>query len=126
MTQFSVIAFNRIGVCLALRDFIDTPVIPQALIDIKGIAVIALGLRGFVYHLLDRFLGALPDHFEAQIAAGEPIYDRDDEDLVFLSPMKVNTSSISASSTSAGTGGSDSLSAWALTHRDTVRWCRPR
>ena len=100
--------------------------IPQALIDIKSITVIALGFRGFVYHLLDRFLGALPDHSEAQIAAGEPIYDRDDEDLLFLSPMKVNTSSISASFTSTGTGGSGILSAWALTHKETVRWCRPR
>ena len=121
MAQLGVIAFNRKGVCLALRDLIDAPVIPQALIDIKSVAVIALGLRGFVYHLLDRFLGSLPDHFAAQIAAGEAIYDGDDEDLVFLSPMKVNNSSISASLTWLGTGGSGSRAAWAVTHREIVR-----
>ncbi len=60
-------------------------------------------------------MGSLPDHFEAQIAAGETIYDGDDEDLVFFSPMKVNNSSISASLTCSGTGGSGSWAAWALT-----------
>lgn len=113
MAQLGVIPFNRIGVCLAMRNLIDAPVIPQALINIESVAVIALGLRGFVYHLLNRFLGSLPDHFAAQIAAGEAVYDRDDEDLVFLSPMKVNSSSISASLTSPGTGGSGSWLAWA-------------
>ncbi len=122
MAQFSVIAFDRIGVRFALRDFIDAPVIPQAIVCIEGIAVIALGFGCFIHHLLDHFLGSLPDHFEAQIAAGEAIYDGDDEDLVFLSPMKVNSSSISASLTSLGTGGSGSWAAWAWTHRETVRW----
>lgn len=122
MAQLGVVGFNRIGVCLALGDFIDAPVIPQALIDIKSIAVIAFGLRGFVYHLLDRFLGSLPDHFAAKIATSEAVYNRDNEDLVFLSPMKVNNSSISTSLTWSGTGGSGSWAAWALTHRDTVRW----
>ena len=122
VAQFGITRFDRVSVGLALRDFIHAPVIPEAIIDIKSIAVIALGLRGFVYHLLDCFLSSLPDHFEAQIAAGETIYDGDDEDLVFLSPMKVNTSSISASLTWSGTGGSGSWAAWALTHSETVRW----
>ena len=122
VAQFGIIRFDRVGVGLALRDFISTPVIPQAIIGIKSIAVVALGFGGFIHHLLDHFLGSLPDHFVAQIAAGETIYDGDDEDLVFLSPMKVNTSSISASLTCSGTGGSGSWAAWALTHSDTVRW----
>ena len=108
MAQLGVTPFDRIGVRFALGDFIDAPVIPQALIGIKGVAVVALGFGRFIHHLLDRFLGSLPDHFEAQIAAGEAIYDRDNEDLVFLSPMKVNSSSISASLTWLGTGGSGS------------------
>jgi hypothetical protein len=34
----------------------------------------------------------------------------------------VNNSSISASLTWAGTGGSGNCAAWAWTHRETVRW----
>ena len=121
MAQFRIVRFDREGVGFALRDCIHTPVIPQALIGIKSIAVVTLSLGCFVHHVLDCFLGSLPNHSEAQIAAGETIYDGDDEDLVFLSPMKVNTSSISASLTWSGTGGSGSWAAWALTHNDTVQ-----
>jgi len=126
MAQFSITTFDRVGVGFPLRDFVHPPVIPQAIIGIKSIAVVALSLGCFIHQLLDHCLGSLPDHFVAQIAAGEAIYDGDDEDLVFLSPMKVNTSSISASLTSLGTGGSGNRVAWAWTHRETVRWCRPR
>ena len=111
MAQFGVIAFDRVGVRLALRDFIGTPVIPQEGISIKGIAEVAFGLGRCIHHLLDGCLGALPDHLKAQKAARDPIYDRDDVDLVFLSPIKVNNSSISAALTSAGTGGSGSWAA---------------
>lgn len=122
VAQFGITRFDRVSVGLALRDLVHTPVIPQAIIGIKSIAVVALGFGRFIHQLLDHFLGSLPDHFEAQIAAGETIYDGDDEDLVFLSPMKVNTSSISASLTWSGTGGSGSWAAWAWTHSETVRW----
>ena len=122
VAQFSIARFDRVGVSFALRDFVYTSVIPQTVIGIKSIAVITLGFGCFIHHLLDHILGSLPDHFTAQIAAGETIYDGDDVDLVFLSPMKVNTSSISASLTCSGTGGSGSWAAWALTHNDTVRW----
>ena len=121
MAQFSIVRFDRVGVRFALRDFVDAPVIPQVIVGIKSIAVVALGFGCFIHHLLDYILGSLPDHFEAQIAAGDAIYDGDDEDLVFLSPMKVNNSSISASLTWSGTGGSGSRAAWAVTHRETVR-----
>ena len=121
VTQFGIIGFDRVSVGFALGDFIHTPVIPQAIIGIKGVAIIALGLGRFIHHLLDGCLCSLPDDLKAQIAASKPIYDRDDEDLVFLSPIKVNNSSISASLTSLGTGGSGNLSAWAWTHRETVR-----
>ena len=111
MAQFGVTGFDRISVGFALGDCIHTQVIPQAIIGFKGIAVITLGLGSCIYQLLDGSLGALPDDLKAQITAGEAIYDRDDEDLVFLSPMKVNNSSISASLTSPGTGGSSSCAA---------------
>lgn len=113
MTQLCVVAFDGISVGLALGDFIHTPVIPQAFVSIKGIAEIAFRFGSLVNDFLDGRLGAFPHHSEAQVATGEPVYDRDDEDLVFLSPIKVNNSSISASLTLSGTGGSGKLSAWA-------------
>ena len=121
MPQLGVITFDRVGVGFALGDFISPAVIPQAVISLKGIAVVAPGFRRFVHQLLNGRLGPLPDNPKAQVAASEPVYDGDDEDLVFLSPIKVNNSSISASLTSAGTGGSGSRSACALTHKETVR-----
>ena len=108
MAQFGIVRFDREGVGFPLRDFIHTTVIPQAIISIKSVAVVALGLRRNVDQLLNDFLCSLPNHSEAQVATGEAIYDRDDVDLVFFSPMKLNNSSISASLTWLGTGGSGS------------------
>jgi len=121
MAQLSVIPFDRTGVRFASGNFIDAPVIPQAAAGIQGAASAALGFGCFIHHLLDHFLGSLPDHFEAQIAAGSPIYNGDDKYLVFLSPLKVNSSSSSASLTSSGAGGSGNCAARALTHKETVR-----
>lgn len=122
MAQFGIVRFDRVRVGFSFRDFIHTPVVPQALISIKSVAEIALGLWSLVHQFLNGFLRSLPNDLKAQVAAGETIYDRDDVDLVFLSPMKVNNSSISASFTWTGTGGSGSWAAWALTHNETVRW----
>ena len=122
MAQFGVVGFDRVGVEFTLGDFIRTPVIPQAIIGFKSVAIIALGLGGLVHQLLNGFLSSLPHDLKAQVAAGETIYDRDDEDLVFCSPIKLNNSSISASLTWVGTGGSGNWAAWALTHREMVRW----
>ena len=122
VSQFGVICLHRKGVGFAFRNFIAAEVIPQAVIGIKGIAIILLGLGCFVYQLLNVWLNALPDHFPAQITARLPIYDREDVDPVFLWPIKVNSSSISAVFTSLGTGASGRLAALALTHSETVRW----
>lgn len=97
MTQLSVIAFDRVGIGFALGDFIRTTVIPQAGISTKGIAIVAPGFGRFVHHLLNGYLGSLPDDPKAQVAASEPVHQGYDEDSVFLSPIKVNNSSISAS-----------------------------
>ena len=121
MAQLGIIAFDRVGVGFTLGDRISPTVIPQAVISLKGIAIVASGFGCFVYHLLNGSLGSLPDNPKAQVAASKPVYEGDDEDLVFLSPIKVNNSSISASFTAAGTGGSGNRSACALTHKETVR-----
>jgi hypothetical protein len=122
VTQLGVVSFHRVGIGFAFRNLISTPVIPQTLIGIKGVTVILFGLRRIVNHLLNSWLSALPDDFPAQITARLAVYDRDDVDPVFLLPIKVNNSSISAVLTSLGTGTSDKLAALALTHNETVRW----
>ena len=119
--QFGVVRFDRVGVGLAFRDGVTTIVIPQAIIGIKSVRVILLGFGRIIDHGLDLFLRAFPHHFPAQITAGLPIYEREDVDPVFLLPMKVNNSSISATWTSLGIGASGKMAALALTHNDTVR-----
>jgi len=79
-----------------------------------------------IHHFLQVRCVALPDHSAPNEAARGPIYFGDDVDLVFFSPMKVNNSSNSATSTSLGTGAEGSSSAYAFTQRETVRWCSPR
>ena len=70
VTQLSVVAFDRVGISFAFRDFISAPVIPKTIIGIECITVILLRLGCIVYHLLDGWLSALPNHFPAQITAG--------------------------------------------------------
>lgn len=122
MTQFGVVSFHRVSIGFAFRDFISAPVIPQAVISIKGVTEVLLGLGRIVYHLLNGWLSAFPNHFPTQITARLPVYERQDVDPVFLLPIKVNNSSISAVSTSLGTGASGKLAALAWTHNATVRW----
>jgi hypothetical protein len=113
VTQFSITCFDREGIRLAFRNFISAEVIPKAIIGIKSVTIINLGLGRTIYRILDGLLGAFPDHIPAEKAAGMPIYECDDVDPVFLSPIKVNSSSISASFTSSGLGASGKLSACA-------------
>ena len=122
MAQFSIVGFHRIGIGLTFRNFVSAQVIPQAIISIECVGVIFFCLGRSVYQFLNGWLSALPDHFVAQITTRLPIYDSQDVDPVFLLPIKVNNSSISAALTSLGTGISGKLEALALTHNETVRW----
>jgi hypothetical protein len=126
MPQLGVIAFHRVRIGLPFRNFVSAVVIPQAIIGIKCITVILLGFGRIIDHLLNDWLSAFPDYFHAQITARLPVYDRQDINPVFLLPMNVNNSSISAVLTSSGTGNAGKLAALALIHKETVRWCRPR
>jgi len=121
VTQLGVTSFHRIGIGFAFRDFISAQVIPQAVIGIECVTKVLLGLGSIVYHLLNGGLSALPNYFPTQIAPRLPIYDGQDVDPVFLLPIKVNNSSISAVLTSVGTGVSGKLAALACTHNETVR-----
>jgi len=120
VSQFGIITFDRVGIGLPFRHFIPAEVIPEAIVGIKGIAVIAFCLGGFIYHLLDGWLSAFPDYFPAQITARVPVYAREDVDPVFLLPIKVNNSSISASFTASGKGASGKLATCAWIHDETV------
>jgi hypothetical protein len=122
MTQFGIISFHREGIGLSLRDFILTVVIPQAIVGIKGVAMITLGFHGFINHFLYHRLGTFPDNLIAQITARGSIYKGDDVSRLFFSPMKVKSSSISATSTSSGTDALGRLIALAFTHSEMVRW----
>lgn len=120
VSQLGIIPFDGVGIGLPFRHFISAEVIPEAVIHIKGIAVIVFGFGGFIHHLLDGLLSAFPDYFPAQITARVPVYAREDVDPVFLLPIKVNNSSISASFTSSGKGASGKLAACAWTQDETV------
>ena len=53
VAQLGVVSFHRVGIGFAFRNFISAKVIPQAVICIKCVTVILLGLRRIVYHLLN-------------------------------------------------------------------------
>ena len=94
--------------------------IPEPLIGIKTIAVVPLCFWSQINDLLDGFLGTYPDHRPAQNTTSFAVYDGQNVDSVFLSPMKVKSSSISASLTSVGTGALGKASATSITHNETV------
>jgi hypothetical protein len=109
MTQFGIVAFYRISFGFSLGYLIPATMIPKPSIFFETIAEVPLCLGCSVNQFLNGFPSAYPDDRPAQNAACLAIYERQDVDDVFLSPMKVNNSSISASFTSSGTGalGSD-------------------
>jgi hypothetical protein len=127
MTEFGIIGFNRISIRLTLRNCISAEVIPEPLIRIKTITVVPLCFWRQINDLLDGILGTYPDHRPTQNTAGFAVYDSQNVNSVFLSPMKVKISSISASLTSAGTGALGNASAASVTHNEmvcgeTFRW----
>ena len=121
MTQLCIASLDREGICLALRNLVSAEMIPKTIIGIKSIAVIDFGLRSIIHHILNSLLGAFPDHTPAEKTASSPVYERDDVDPLFLSPIKVNNSSISASLISSGMGTASKFSACAATQSETVR-----
>lgn len=106
MSQFCIIAFDRVGLGFALRNLIPATVIPKPSIFFKAIAEVPLCLGSFVDQLLNDCACTYPSNRPTQKTASLAVYQRQDVDRVFLFPMKVNNSSISASFTSSGTGAS--------------------
>lgn len=90
-------------------------VVPEPLIRFKAIRVIPFGFGRLIHNLLQGVLGPDPDHGPAQNTAGGAVDQGQNVDFVFLSPMKVNNSSISASCTSFGSGAWGMASATSVT-----------
>jgi hypothetical protein len=63
VAQLSVASFNRVGIGFSLRELISSQVIPETVISVKGITVVALGLRSMIYHVLNDLLRTFPGHF---------------------------------------------------------------
>jgi hypothetical protein len=104
MAQLGIVGFDRVGLRFALRDFVSSTVIPQPLIGLERITVIPAGPGCLIHNLLKGLLRPPPDHRPAHDTAGGAIHHRQNIDLVFFSPMKVKSSSISASWITSGTG----------------------
>ena len=115
VTQFCIVSFHRVGIGLAFRDFISAKVVPKPLIGIKAIGVIPLGFWRLIHNVLQGSLAAGPDDRPAQNTARFAVYKSNNIDFGFLSPMKVNISSISASFTSLGNGAWGKASATSVT-----------
>lgn len=111
MTQFCIICFY--GVCLrfALRDFITAVMVPERGICIKSITEIPFCFRPIIDDGLEIIASAFPDDLPAQETASSSVYIGEEVDPVFLSPIKVKSSSSSAFSTCSGTGAGGSFSA---------------
>jgi len=126
MAQLRIITFNRVGIIFAFWNFVAAIVIPKTTISLKTITEIPFGLGCLINHELDGFLGTFPDNHPAQNTTRFAIYDGDDVDPVFLSPIKVNNSSISAFSTLSGTDATGNPSACAFAQLATLWWFTPR
>ena len=111
MAQFCIICFH--GVCLgfALRDFITAVMVPERGIRFKSITEIPFGFGSIIDNGLEIISSAFPDNLKAQETAGVSIDIGQEVDPVFLSPIKVKSSSSSAFSTCSGTGAGGSFSA---------------
>ena len=79
-------------------------IVHQAFICRKCIAEILLCSWPLIDNLLQILCAAYPYQVASDEATSAPIYLGDDVDLVFLPPMKVKSSSSSATSTAFGTG----------------------
>ena len=115
VAQFCIVCFHGISIRLAFRNLISAKVVPEPWIGIKAIRVIPLCFGSLVHDLLQGGLVADPDHCPAQNTVTFAVYQSNNVDFVFLSPMKVNSSSISASLTSFGSGVLGNASATSVT-----------
>jgi len=120
MAQFCIICFHGVGLGFAFRDFITTVMVPERGICIKSITEVPFGFWSIIDNGLKIIPSAFPDNLPAQNTACGPVYIGQEVDSVFLSPIKVKSSSNSAFSTFSGTGAAGRISAWALAQLATL------
>ncbi len=101
-------------------------VVDQQLIQFPLIAEVLLRRLTLVNDLLQVDRPSLPHDLPADDAASLAIDCGQDVGFVFFSPMKVNSSSNSTVSFSAGWGVAGKLAAWALTQFATLWGLTPR
>jgi hypothetical protein len=94
--------------------------VPERGIRIKSITEIPFGFGPIIDYCLKIISSAFPDDLKAQETAGGSVDIGQEVDSVFLSPIKVNSSSSSAFSTCSGTGAGGRLSACALAQLATL------
>ena len=95
MTQFSIIAFDRVGLRFVIHRLMSAPP-TQFFVSVEGIRKVARGMWRGVNHRLHQLRRALPTDRMRDDAARRPVYDSDDIGLRFFDWTKVNSSSISS------------------------------
>ena len=115
VTQFGINALDRISFALVKQRQMIASSIFQAVIQWKLVTVILVSRR-LIDQPLSNCLTPLPNRSDSQQTAALPVNNGHDVGFVFLPPMKVNSSSCSATSTGpSGFGNeSDRLSAYSL------------
>jgi len=121
MSQVSVDSLHGISFFLVMTQLIGCTIV-ERVIDRKSITVILFGLRGTLQASLHSFWSSPFDNFPTQNTARSPIYNRDDVDFVFLLPIKVKSSSSSATFGFWGTLALGNCSAYSLTQFATLWW----
>jgi len=111
MSKFRIIGLHRIGLAFVRHQPVLSGIVIKAAISWKGVTEKDTGLRGLADHVLHQVLQAFRLNRPVHNAVGFSIYVREDEDLVFFSPIKVKTSSISMISTFSGWGAEGSCAA---------------
>jgi len=120
VAQGGVARFYRVGLALVGQGEMVASPVAQAVIQRELVTVVLLR-RGLLDHLLSCLLTPMDNSHNSQKAVGGPVHDSHDVGFVFFSPMKVNSSSCSATSTGwSGPGKlSGKLSAYAFSQLAT-------
>jgi len=104
VTQFGVVRFDRIGLALVGHGEVDAPIEGQVLIGGQSVGIVPVRLWRVISQFLKQIITDSKSDPTADDAACGAVHEGHDEGFVFLSSMKVCSSSISMVSTSSGRG----------------------
>ncbi len=106
MAQISIGTFYGIGLACVWHGMMDTGPVQNSLVAFVIVTIVIVSLDTFSQHFLELCATTLFAHSPGQNAACLAVHKGQDVDPVFLLAMNVYSSSISTSSTSAGSGAS--------------------